>query len=98
MSSIFQQAARQWHEMRSDFLGHVDAEYDKALEACCGVLVNTAGKEQHVDGYDLFTGSVNRAYKYASEELVEFWGKRGRITLEDYELLWMSGQIELQGV
>ena len=84
--------------MRSDYLGHVDAEYDKALEACCGVLVNKAGKEQHVDGYTLFTGSVNRAYKFASEELVEYWGKNDRLSLEDYELLWMSGQIEYQGV
>jgi len=97
-SAIFEQAAQQWHTMRSDFLGHVDNEYDKALEACSGVLVNKEGRSQHVDGFTLFTGSTKRAYRFASEELIEFWGKRGRLTLEDYELLWMSGQIELQGV
>ena len=57
-SAIFEQAAQQWHTMRSDFLGHVDSEYDKALEACSGVLVNKEGRSQHVDGYHLFTGST----------------------------------------
>ena len=97
-SAIFEQAAQQWHTMRSDFLGHVDSEYDKALEACSGVLVNKEGRVQHVDGYNLFTGSKQRAYRYASEELLEYWRDNPRLTLEDFEMLWLSGQIELQGV
>lgn len=96
-SAIFEQAAQQWHTMRSDFLGHVDAEYDKALEFCAGVLVNKAGRAQHTDGYTLFTGSAHKAYKYASEELLEYWGKHPRLSLEDFELMWLSGQYELQG-
>ena len=97
-SAIFEQAAQQWHTMRSDFLGHVDNEYDKALEACSGVLVNKEGRSQHVDGYALFTGSRRRAEKFASPELLEYWLDNPRLTIEDFELLWMSGQIELQGV
>jgi hypothetical protein len=93
-STIFENAARQWHEMRSDFLGHVDNEYDKALEACSGVLVNKEGRALHVDGYTLFTGTQRRADKYASEELKEYWGTHPRLSLEDYELLWLSGQLQ----
>lgn len=97
-SAIFEQAAQQWHTMRSDFLGHVDAEYDKALEACSGVLVNKAGRAEHVDGYSLFTGSERKAKRFASEELLEYWETHPRLSLEDYELQWLSGQYELQEV
>jgi len=93
-STIFENAARQWHEMRSDFLGHVDNEYDKALEACSGVLVNKEGRALHVDGFTLFTGTQRRADKYASEELKEYWETHPRLSLEDYELLWLSGQLQ----
>jgi hypothetical protein len=81
--------------MRSDFLGHVDGQYDRALEECSGVLVNKAGRAEHVDGYSLFTGSTRKAMRFASEELLEYWGKHPRLSLEDFELLWLSGQIEL---
>ena len=84
--------------MRSDFLGHVDQQYDLALEKCSGVLVNKAGRADNIDGYSLFTGTQHKAYKFASEELLEFWEKHPRLSLEDYELLWLSGQIELQEV
>ena len=93
-SRIFQDAAQQWHQMKSDYLSHVDAEYDKALEACSGALVNNLGREQHVDGYNLFTGTQARADRYASEELKEYWETSPRLSVLDYELLWMSGQVE----
>ena len=96
MSSIFQHAAQQWYQMKSDYLSHVDNEYDKALEACSGVLVNKEGREQHVDGFSLFTGTERRAQKYASEELKDFWLTNPRLSVMDYELQWMTGQIELQ--
>lgn len=83
--------------MKSDYLGHVDAEYDKALEFCSGVLVNKAGREQHVDGYNLFTGTQARADRYASEELKAYWLTSPRLSLMDFELQWMSGQIEFIG-
>lgn len=84
--------------MRADFLGHVDAEYDKALEACSGVLVNKAGRADHVDGYSLFVGPFRRAKRFASEELLEYWETHPRLSLEDFELQWLSGQYQLQGV
>lgn len=97
ISSIFKQAAAQWHEMRSDYLSHIDSEYDKALEACSGVLVNKEGRAQCVDGYDLFKGSQYRADKYASEELKEYWQAHPRLSLMDYELQWMTGQLDYSG-
>lgn len=81
--------------MRADYLGHVDSEYDKALEFCSGVLVNNQGREQHVDGYDLLKGTQARADRYASEELKEYWDHYPRLSVLDYELMWMSGQLEL---
>ena len=80
--------------MKSDYLSYIDAEYDKALEHCAGVLVNKAGREQHVDGYCLFTGTQARADKYASAELLEYWMDHPRLTMMDYELMWMSGQVQ----
>jgi hypothetical protein len=96
LSSIFQHAAQQWYQMKSDYLSHVDNEYDKALEACSGVLVNKEGRELHVDGYSLFTGTERRALKYASEELLDYWLTNPRLSVMDFELMWMSGQIEMQ--
>ncbi len=83
--------------MRADYLGHVDNEYDKALEFCSGVLVNRAGREQHVDGYSLFTGTQHRADTYASEELKQYWWTYPRLSLMDYELSWMTGQLSSIG-
>lgn len=79
--------------MRSDYIGHIDAEYDKALEVCSGVLVNKAGRADHVDGYSLFQGTLRRAERFASEELREYWETHPRLSLEDYELQWLSGQL-----
>ena len=45
-------------------------------------------------GTTLFTGTQRRADKYASEELKEYWEKHPRLSLEDCELMWLSGQIE----
>lgn len=80
--------------MKSDYLSHIDAEYDKALEFCAGVLVNKAGREQHVDGYVLFTGTQARADRYASEELKAYWLTSPRLSVLDYELLWMTGELQ----
>jgi hypothetical protein len=94
VSAIFERASQQWRDMRSDFERHTDAAYDKALDACGGVLVNAAGRRQHVDGYDLFTGPAVKAYRFASEELVDFWEANPRLSMNDFEAQWVEGNLE----
>lgn len=93
-SPIFERASREWAEMHSEFERYVEASYNKALEATGGVLVNAAGKAKHIDGYDLFTGPAIRAYRYASEELTNFWAQNPRLSMNDFEQQWVDGNLE----
>lgn len=90
-SAIFEQAAQQWADMRYDFERYIDAAYDRALEACAGVLVNKEGRAAHIDGYSLFTGPKIRAYRFASEELKEHWQYYPRLSMTEFEQQWLSG-------
>ena len=95
MSAIFDRASQQWKDMRSDFERHTDAAYAKALEACCGVLVNKEGIAERVDGYDLFTGPAIKAYRFASWELQQYWAENPRLTMNDFEAQWVEGNLEV---
>lgn len=79
-----------------DFMSYVDDAYSKALEATAGVLVNSAGRAKHIDGYILWRSQKAFAYKYASEELLEYWETNPRLTMKEFEAQWMSGNIEYQ--
>jgi hypothetical protein len=94
VSAIFERASREWAEMHSEYGRYVEAAYNKALEATGGVLVNAEGKAKHIDGYDLFTGPAIRAYRYASEELTEFWAHSPRLSMNDFETQWVEGSLE----
>jgi len=96
MTTIFGKAAELWSEMQSDYQAYVDASYDKALEYCSGVLVNVEGRRLHIDGYTLFQGHTDRAYRYASPELIEYWAKTSRLTIASFEKQWMQGRPEFQ--
>jgi hypothetical protein len=93
VSAIFSRAAEQWATMRSDYERYVDDAYNKALEACMGVLVNQEGRQAHIDGYSLFTGPAIRAYRFASWELQEHWQRVPRLTLDAFENQWVEGNI-----
>lgn len=80
--------------MSIDFMSYVDDAYNKALEATAGVLVNSLGREKHIDGYILFRSNRAFARKYASEELLEHWESTPRLTMAEYELQWMSGNLD----
>lgn len=95
-SAIFAHAAEQWQVMKQDYVNHVDYQYLAAVEHTNGVLVNQLGRADGIDGYELFTGPWNRARKYASEELLEFWKQIPRLTLKDYEDQWVTGQEHYQ--
>ncbi|ASN20674.1 hypothetical protein CGK93_14045 [Arthrobacter sp. YN] len=83
--------------MKDAYDAHVQAAYDKALEATGGVLVNKLGRALHIDGLDLFTGPVSRAHRYASWELLEHWQTTPRLSLKDFESQWVSGEVEYIG-
>ena len=95
MSAIFDLASRQWADMRSEYERYVEAAYNKALEATVGVLVNAEGRAKHIDGFDLFTGPAIRAYRYASEELTDYWGHNPRMTMLYFEQQWVDGHLEV---
>jgi hypothetical protein len=93
VSAIFERAAGQWAQMRSDYERYVDAAYNTALEACSGVLVNAEGRFARIDGYSLFTGPAIRAHRFASWELVEHWQRVPRLSLAEFEKQWVEGSI-----
>lgn len=90
-SVIFKHAAEQWQEMKRAYEDYVDYAYLDALDGTAFVLVNQLGRVDGVDGLSLFTGSKARAYKYASEELIDWWESHPRLSLEDYEAQWVQG-------
>lgn len=90
-SAIFKQAAEDWARMRDDYERYIEQAYNRALHGTGGVLVNKAGRALHIDGLDLFTGPSARAFKYASEELIEHWKKHPRVSLAEYEVQWLQG-------
>lgn len=89
-SAIFARAAYDWAMMRRDYERHIEQAYNQAVEGTGGVLVNKLGRSLHIDGLTLFTGSKERAYRYASEELIEWWSHHSRITLATFEQQWVS--------
>lgn len=95
-SAIFAKAAEYWQDMKQDYISFVDYQYLAAVEATSGVLVNHEGIAKHIDGYTLFSGPLSRAQKYASEELLEFWEKNPRRTLNQFEEQWVTGMEQYQ--
>lgn len=93
MSAIMRAAFEQWQRMRDDFELVRHAQYERAVAELRGELLNRRGRENHIDPYSLFLGPVSRARAYASEELLEWWTRHQRWTVEEYERQWMGEQI-----
>lgn len=85
MSLIFKAAADYYKVIRAEYETFRENSYRRAETECNGVLLNRVGKAAGIDAYSLFMGNHARAYKYASAELVEHWGKYPRVTWTDYE-------------
>lgn len=64
---------------RVEFDTYVDCQYMQAETDCRGVLMTAEGYERGVDPRSLFQGPLSRAEKWASEELLSWWGKHGRL-------------------
>lgn len=65
--------------------------YDQAEAETNGFMLNSAGKAAGINPRDLFTGTEATARKYASDELLGFWQKRGRVTLQDVQSGLLGG-------
>jgi hypothetical protein len=86
MSVFFELAAQRYHEVREAYELYRENQYARALNDLGGVLLNRDGLARGVDTYSLFIGSQARAERWASEELIEWWRRNGRMTYRDFEL------------
>lgn len=84
-SPLFMHAAAMRASIRQAYDLALDARYELALDACAGVLLNARGRAAGIDSRSLFEGRHARAEAYASEELVEWWGKHGRVDFRTFE-------------
>ena len=66
-----------WQEWR-------DAQVSAAEAECRGQLLNKAGRAAGISVWTLWSGSPAQAARYASEELLEFWGKNPRLTVSEF--------------
>lgn len=94
MSAIFTHAAMAYREMRQEFELVLEAAYAAAEEGTRGAMLNSLGRQEHVDAYSLLIGPWRRVEKYASPELVEWFEMKGRPSLSDYEAEWMLNRGE----
>lgn len=92
MSAIYDWASYLWKQMKEDYDRDWSAAYKRAETDTNGVMVSKAGKLRGIHGIDLFTGPADRAYKFASEELLAHWQEHKRPNLNDYERQWMEAR------
>jgi hypothetical protein len=59
---------------------HVEREWLAAEAATRGNMVNARGRSIGISERSLFTGSENRALRYASRELINYWQEHPRPT------------------
>lgn len=86
--NLVQRALEERRACREQFELYRQEQYDRAIDECNGVLLNRRGEAAGVSSYSLFMGSAVRANAYASDELVEFWRRHGRLTFADFEAAW----------
>lgn len=80
----FEHAAARWHELRAEFDLYRESAYERATDATNGVLLNREGRAAGIDSWSLFSGPRARAYRYASDELREWWALNGRLTVTEF--------------
>lgn len=75
---------------REDFELYIEAAHFNAHEACGGQLVNARGRALAVDSRSLFLGSADRAFLYATAELMAWWDEHRRINYRMFEEAWVG--------
>lgn len=89
-SAIFAAAVAQYHTCRADYGIYLEGIFSQASDDTSGALLNARGKSKGVDAFSLFSGNETRALAYASEELVEWWGKHPRMSYTAFERMWFQ--------
>ncbi|MDR7113909.1 sirohydrochlorin ferrochelatase [Microbacterium trichothecenolyticum] len=92
--SIITEAFADYRECRDEYTRVLHAQYERAAEACRDALLNERGRRAGIEPITLFMGNRTRAYAYASEELVEYWRERPRLTFAMFERQWQSARDE----
>ena len=69
--------AREWRDA-------AHAQFLAAEAATNGFLVNAAGRARGIDPWSLWSGPADRAERWASWELLEFWQGNPRITITEF--------------
>lgn len=82
---------RNFEELARDaFKTDVQRRVLDAEAATNGVMLNREGQKADIDPWSLFTGPENRARKYASSELGEWWDQNGRPTSADFQSMLLG--------
>ena len=98
MSALIRQAFADWRECRAEYDHVLYSQYETAAEACREALLNRAGRRARIDPLSLFMGPRARAFKYASDELLEHWAAHPRVTFAEFERQWIATrEAELRG-
>ena len=92
MSLIFDAARDVWREMHDDYRTDLDRRIRAADEACHGYLVNRRGRAAGITPDSLFQGPADRAYRYATRELIDHWKDHPRVTLAQFEAEWIAAR------
>ena len=88
MSALIRDGFAEWRECRAAYDDVLAAHYERAAAACNDRLVNAEGRARGIDPVSLFMGPAVRAYRWASEELIEHWERYPRLTFADFERQW----------
>lgn len=89
-SAIFERAAADWNEMRSEYELYLEAHIESAAESCRDALLNARGRTAGISVRDLFVRGSRFAHAYASEELLTFWQHTPCATVADFEQQWLA--------
>lgn len=90
MSAIFDAAVEQYHACKKEFEVYREGQYRRALNDLGGALLNRDGQRKGIDTWSLFIGPRRRAERWASEELVEWWARHGRMTYAQFEAQYVE--------
>jgi hypothetical protein len=77
-------ARRVSEAQRAEWHDAAHAQYLAADAECRGNLVDARHAPAWVDGWSLWQGPADRAYRYATEELRNFWDRWPRVTVTEW--------------
>lgn len=92
MGLIFTLAADLTREMKIEYEVFIESAIVAAETACNGYTVTRAGQREGMTTDRLFLGNEAHAYKWATPELIEHWGKVPRPSLSSFEARWIKAK------